>query len=42
VPRAKTRKKEEVSPGKKKCAMLEKKNAERPKPEITSPVVDAL
>jgi hypothetical protein len=42
VPSAKTRKKDDVSPGKNRCAMLEKKKAERPKPEMTRPVVDAL
>ena len=42
VPRAKTRKKDDVSPGKNRCAMLEKKKADRPKPEMTRPVVDAL
>ena len=40
VPRARSRRKEDVSPGK-KCETVEKKNADRPKPDMTSPVVEA-
>lgn len=41
VPRARRRRKDEVSPGKTVCAIVEKKNADSPKPDITSPVVEA-
>ena len=41
VPRARRRRREEVSPLKKRRAMVEKKNADRPKPDITIPFVVA-
>jgi hypothetical protein len=41
VPRARSRRKEDVSPGKKTCVTVEKKKADRPKPDMTSPVVEA-
>lgn len=40
VPSARRRRKEDASPGK-KCAMVEKRNADRPKPDMTIPVVEA-
>jgi hypothetical protein len=39
VPSASTRSNAEVSPGKARLAIVAKKNADRPKPERTSPVV---
>ena len=41
VPRARSNSKEDVFPGKRMCDSVEKKNADRPKPEITMPVVVA-
>lgn len=41
VPKARTKRKVEVFPGKTVCAMVEKKNAERPNPDTTSPVTVA-
>ena len=38
VPIAKTRRKSEVFPGKKECAIAENKKAERPKPDNSSPM----
>jgi len=42
VPRAKTTKKSDVFPAKNHREMVEKKNADKPKPDITRPVVEAL
>jgi hypothetical protein len=39
VPSARTRRKDEVLPANKACDNVEKKNAERPKPDNTKPVV---
>ena len=41
VPSARRRRNDDVSPGNKTCARVEKKNADRPKPDMTSPVVEA-
>lgn len=42
VPTAKSRRKDDVFPAKKEREIDEKRNAERPKPEMTSPVVIPL
>lgn len=42
VPTAKVSKKSEVFPGKIVCAIVEKRNADNPKPEMTIPVTVAL
>ena len=42
VPRAKSSRKEDVLPRNMVCEMVEKKNADRPKPDMTIPVVVAL
>lgn len=39
VPIARTRRKSEVFPGNRPCAIVENKNAESPKPDSTNPVV---
>lgn len=41
VPRDKTNRKEDVSPGKAKWAIEENRNADNPKPDKTIPVVEA-
>lgn len=41
VPMASTRRNAEVSPGNMICAMLENKNADKPNPDNTMPVVVA-
>lgn len=42
VPTVNRNRSEDVSPGEKRPAIVEKKNADSPNPESTSPVVDAL
>ena len=42
VPKDKSKRNSDVSPGYAMCAMVENKNADKPKPERTRPVVDAL
>jgi hypothetical protein len=42
VPSARRRRKAEVSPGNTVCATVENTKADRPKPDMTIPVADAL
>jgi hypothetical protein len=41
VPRARTKRKSDVFPGKSVCAIVEKKNADNPNPDTTRPVTVA-